>query len=135
MDSDKHSSLLQYEINYGLKKFCSTDHYKTLRIRNLRKMERFLSKLVSFLLSVTWTNTLAYFIHLESRRHRQCTLPGALLKGRPLALPAYIRLGWKSLSGTNARDYYEKSQLTTVKSFLTLALGESKAQAVQATQT
>ncbi len=34
-------------------------------------------------------------------------LSGAPLKGRPLALPANIRLGWKSLPGTNTLAYYE----------------------------
>ncbi len=37
------------------------------------------------------------------------------------ALPENIRLGWKCLPGTKAPAYYEKSQLTTVKSFITLA--------------
>ncbi len=32
-------------------------------------------------------------------------------------------LGWKGLPGTNALAYYEKSFLTTAKSFITLALG------------
>jgi hypothetical protein len=40
-------------------------YFKTLQIRNLWKMAKFYSKLVSFLLSVTnilvWTNTLAYY--------------------------------------------------------------------------
>jgi hypothetical protein len=36
-------------------------------------------------------------------------------------LPANIRLGWKGLPGTNAQAYYEKSELTAVKSFITLA--------------
>jgi len=39
-------------------------HYKALRIRNLREMDRFHSKLVPFLLAITntlaWTKTQAY---------------------------------------------------------------------------
>jgi hypothetical protein len=31
-----------------------------------------------------------------------------------------IRLGWKGFSETNALAYYEKLQLTSVKSFITL---------------
>jgi len=40
-----------------------------------------------------------------------------------LALPTNIRLGWKGLPGTNALAYFEKSQLTAVQSFITLATG------------
>jgi hypothetical protein len=40
-----------------------------------------------------------------------------------MASPTNIRLGWKGLPGTNALAYYEKSQLTAVKSFITLAPG------------
>ncbi len=43
--------------------------------------------------------------------------------GRLLALIANIILGWKGLPGTNALAYYEKAQLTAVKSFITLAPG------------
>jgi hypothetical protein len=43
--------------------------------------------------------------------------------GRLLALPINNRLRWKSLAGANTLAYYENSQLTTVKSFITLALG------------
>ncbi len=50
-------------------------------------------------------------------------LSDAPLKGRLLALPTNIRLGWKGLPGTNILAYYEKSQLTAVKSFVTLAPG------------
>jgi hypothetical protein len=46
---------------------------------------------------------------------------GAPLYGRLLALPTNIRLGWKGLPETNALAYYEKAQLTAVKSFITLA--------------
>jgi hypothetical protein len=49
------------------------------------------------------------------------SLSGALLKGRLLALPANIGLGWKGLPGTNALAYYKKLELTAVKSFITLA--------------
>jgi len=41
--------------------------------------------------------------------------------GQALALSTNIRLSWKGLLGTNALAYYEKSQLTAVKSFITLA--------------
>jgi hypothetical protein len=37
------------------------------------------------------------------------------------ALPTNIRLGWKSLQGTNTLAYYEDSLLTAVKSFITFA--------------
>jgi hypothetical protein len=42
-----------------------------------------------------------------------------LHSGRLLALPANVRLGWKSPPGTLA--YYEKAYITAVKSFITLA--------------
>jgi hypothetical protein len=35
----------------------------------------------------------------------------------------FVRIGWKSLSGTNALAYYENSLITAVKSFTTLAPG------------
>ncbi len=47
-------------------------------------------------------------------------LKGASL-GQALALPTNIRLGWKGFAGTYALAYFEKSLLTTVKSFITLA--------------
>ncbi len=47
-------------------------------------------------------------------------LKGASL-GQALASPANIRLGYKGLAGTNALAYNEKSSLTAVKSFITLA--------------
>jgi hypothetical protein len=37
------------------------------------------------------------------------------LKGRLLASPINIRLGWKGLAGTNSLAYYENAQLTAVK--------------------
>jgi hypothetical protein len=43
--------------------------------------------------------------------------------GRLLVSPANIRPSWKGFSGTNALAYYEKLQLTAVKSFITLAPG------------
>jgi len=58
--------------------------------------------------------------------------PGAYLRvehlkvaplGLAPALPTNIRLGWKGLPGTNALAYYEKSQFTAVKRFITLANG------------
>ncbi len=36
------------------------------------------------------------------------------------ALPADIRLGWKGLPGTNALAYYEHSQITAAKGYITL---------------
>ncbi len=48
-------------------------------------------------------------------------LSGAPLYGKLLPLPTNIRLSWKALPGTNALAYYEKSKLTSVKSFITLA--------------
>jgi len=44
----------------------------------------------------------------------------SILKGWLLALTANIRLGWKSLPGTNAPAYYE---MAAVKRFKTLAKG------------
>jgi hypothetical protein len=35
-----------------------------------------------------------------------------------------IRLGWKGLSVTNTLAHYENSQITTIKSFVTLGLGQ-----------
>ena len=39
------------------------------------------------------------------------------------ALPANIRQGWKGLPGTNVLAYFEKSSVTAVKRFITLAPG------------
>ena len=50
-------------------------------------------------------------------------LSGVPLYGRLLASPTNISVGWKGLLGTNALAYYEKSLLTAVKSFITLATG------------
>ncbi len=47
-------------------------------------------------------------------------LSDAPLKGRLLALPTNIRLGWKGLPEINALAYYEKSSLTAVKSYIGL---------------
>jgi hypothetical protein len=44
------------------------------------------------------------------------------LKKAP-AILENIRLGWKSLPGTNALAYYEHLKITAVKSFITLAPG------------
>jgi hypothetical protein len=52
-------------------------------------------------------------------------LSDAPLMGRLLTLPTNNRLCWKGLTGTNTLAYYEKSELTAVKSFLTLATGAS----------
>jgi len=46
-----------------------------------------------------WTNP----INPEPTRVKH--LSAAQLKGRPLALPLNIRLGWKSLPGTNTFAY------------------------------
>ncbi len=49
-------------------------------------------------------------------------LKGPLL-GKAPALPANLRLGWRGLPGKNILAYYEKPQITVVKSFITLAPG------------
>jgi hypothetical protein len=51
------------------------------------------------------------------------------ISGKLLALPTYIRLGWKSLPETSTLAYYENSQITAVKSFITLAPGRAEGQA------
>jgi hypothetical protein len=50
-------------------------------------------------------------------------LSGAPHYGKLLALPMSIRLGWKGLLGTDTLAYYENSQITDMKSFITLAPG------------
>jgi hypothetical protein len=47
-------------------------------------------------------------------------LKGASLGYAP-ALPTNIRLGWRSLPGTNTLAYYEDPQITDVKGFVGLA--------------
>jgi hypothetical protein len=42
------------------------------------------------------------------------------LPGKFLALLTNIRLGWKDLPGTNTLAYHDHSQITAVKSFMTL---------------
>ncbi len=49
-------------------------------------------------------------------------MKGASL-GWVVVLTTNIRLSWKGLLGTNALDYYEKTYLTVVKSFITLGPG------------
>jgi hypothetical protein len=49
-------------------------------------------------------------------------LSGAPLLGRFQALPTNIRLGWKSLPGTNTLADYKHLSITPVKSFMTLGL-------------
>jgi hypothetical protein len=44
------------------------------------------------------------------------TIRGIIL----LDLPTNIRLGWKSVPGTDTLAYYEDSKITAVKSFITL---------------
>jgi hypothetical protein len=39
-----------------------------------------------------------------------------------MALPANIRRGWKSLSETNTKAYYENLSIIEEKSFITLGL-------------
>ncbi len=66
----KNTSLLRILVNYGRKFFTTFAPalYKTLNIRNLREVDRFCIKLVSFVISVaftgfdthTHTHTLAY---------------------------------------------------------------------------
>ncbi len=50
-------------------------------------------------------------------------LSGTPHYGKILALPMNIRLCWKGLLGTNTLAYYENSQITGMKSFITLAQG------------
>ncbi len=45
------------------------------------------------------------------------------LYGRLLVSPTNIRLGWKSLPGTNTLASYKNPYITAVKSFITLAPG------------
>ncbi len=52
-------------------------------------------------------------------------LSDAPLKGRLLALPINNTLGGESLPGTNTLAYYQKTQHTAVKSFITSATGFS----------
>ncbi len=47
-------------------------YYKTLRTRNLQQMARFRNKLVSFLLSVEWTNILVWTNTLAHYRIHNC---------------------------------------------------------------
>ncbi len=59
-ERDKHSSLLQTFVNDGRKKFYKIGprglYHKKSRVNNLQKINRFCSKLVSFLLPVTYTS-------------------------------------------------------------------------------
>jgi len=64
-------------------------------------------------------------------RKAYLTLSVAPLYGRLLALPIDTRLGWKGLPGTNTLAYYGNSQLTSVKSFITLAPGQADLQHVR----
>ncbi len=50
----------------------------------------------------------------------------APLYARLLASPTNIRLGWKVMPGTDAPAYYEKSYLTSVKSFIKFAAANPK---------
>jgi hypothetical protein len=63
-----------------------------------------------------WVRPEAYF--------RETHLKGASL-GQAPALLTNIRLGWKGLPGTNTLAYYEHSQLTDVKRFITLDPGSN----------
>jgi hypothetical protein len=42
------------------------------------------------------------------------------LQGRPLAIPANIKLGWKGLPGKNTLAYHKNLYNTSVKSFIGL---------------
>jgi hypothetical protein len=53
------------------------------------------------------------------------TLKEVHLWGRLLALPTIIRLGFKSLPGSNTLPHYEHSLNTNVKSFITFGPGLS----------
>jgi hypothetical protein len=48
-------------------------------------------------------------------------LSGAPLKGRLLASPTNIRLGWKGWPGSSTLAYYENSSIIAVKCFIGLA--------------
>jgi hypothetical protein len=48
---------------------------------------------------------------------------GGPLYGKLLVLPATISLGWKGMPWTNSLAYYEHSQITEEKSFITLGTG------------
>ncbi len=50
-------------------------------------------------------------------------LSGVPHYGKLLTLSMSIRLGWKDLLGTKTLAYYENSQITGMKSFITLAPG------------
>jgi hypothetical protein len=52
---------------------------------------------------------------------KEPTLSGVPFYGRLPTLPSNIRIGWKDLPGTNPLAYYKNLQLTTIKSFITLA--------------
>jgi hypothetical protein len=43
--------------------------------------------------------------------------------GRLLALPAYIKLGWKWLTGANTLAYYDSAIIKAIKCFLVQAPG------------
>jgi hypothetical protein len=47
--------------------------------------------------------------------------------GRPHALPANIRPGWRGLPGTNTLAYYENPSITAVKFFIVQAPGNGNA--------
>jgi hypothetical protein len=49
-------------------------------------------------------------------------LSGTPLYGRLLASPTNIRLGWKSLPGTNTLAYYENLYITAIKSSIVLSV-------------
>jgi hypothetical protein len=49
-------------------------------------------------------------------------LSGAPFKGRLLALPINVSLGWKGLQGANTLAYYKNLSTTVVKSFMVQAL-------------
>jgi hypothetical protein len=48
---------------------------------------------------------------------------GALLFGRLLSSPTNVKLGWKSLPGTNTLAYYKNPYITDKESFITLGPG------------
>jgi hypothetical protein len=54
----------------------------------------------------------------------------APLKGRLLASPTNIRLGWKVSPGKNTLAYNEHLQIMTVKSFIALAPGANPPTAI-----
>jgi hypothetical protein len=76
--------------------------------------------LASFFARIVW----CLWVREESTKVKH--LSGAPLQGKLLALPSNNELGWKGLPGANTLVYYKNSQLTAIKSLITLAPGLCK---------